>query len=133
MVTEVKAVKGRDAELTLDESIDLEEVGEVISARTLGPAEATTLDHQRENFILAVLQGKIHMRDNAFISQIWFPPKGSTQPRPPLAKPELLGTEVEKLNSSQKKAVEEMLTVSDEPRIVLVHGPPGMQSQGKIT
>lgn len=124
MVAKIGRVKGKNAELLLKESVDLKELGNVVSARTLGQAEPTTLDHQRENLLSFILQGRVLMRENPFMSRIWFPEETSIVD--PGTIPELLGPEIEKLNMSQLQAVKEMLTESKDPRIVLVHGPPGM-------
>jgi hypothetical protein len=120
----VVRVKGKRAELKITESFDLEEAGEVKSAATQGKGEATTLDHQRSNLILFALQGKASILTNPLLKQIWFPDQ--CEPRNiSLPAPELYGEEWKKLNRSQLKAVREMLKESPDPRIVLVHGPPG--------
>ncbi|PVF95895.1 hypothetical protein CPB86DRAFT_555029 [Serendipita vermifera] len=116
--------KGKKTELKLTEKIDLKEAGQIVKAVTLGKEEATTLDHQRSNFILFALQGRVSIRDNPLLRYIWFPdtiPKASLL----LERPLLHGEEFKKLNRSQKTAVNEMLVESPDPRIVLVHGPPG--------
>jgi hypothetical protein len=121
--TVVKA-KGKRAELKLTESIDLKEAGALISARTQGKEEATNLDHQRSNLILFALQGRASILKNPLLKQIWFPDQ--CEPRNiSLPAPELYGEEWKKLNRSQLKAVRDMLKESPDPRIVLVHGPPG--------
>jgi hypothetical protein len=116
--------KGKKTELKLEEAINLEEAGQVLKAYTLGKEDATTLDHQRSNFILYALQGRVSIRDNPLLQYIWFPDTLSKAALP-LEKPILHGEEYKKLNRSQKTAVNEMLVESPEPRIVLVHGPPG--------
>lgn len=124
MIARVSKVRGKTAELKPRESIDLAEVGELKGASTLGRQEETSLDHQRSNFILFALQGKVSIQENPFLKQIWFPDQGSTQTRE-LSPPELFGEQWRKLNRSQLRAVKEMLKESPDPRIVLVHGPPG--------
>jgi hypothetical protein len=94
-----------------------------LGAITLGKEEATNLDNQRSNFILFALQGKIRISDNSLLRQIWFPEdQPVTQPQD---RPILKGEEFRRLNNSQRRAVEDMLQDSADPRIVLVHGPPG--------
>ncbi|KIM33489.1 hypothetical protein M408DRAFT_60908 [Serendipita vermifera MAFF 305830] len=118
-----KKVKGKNAELVLSQSVDLDKAGALLDAVTLGKEEATTLDNQRSNFILFALQGKAAVSDNPLLQNIWFP---SSEPAPrPIDPPTLKGTEYMRLNNSQKEAVEEMMQEGDKARIVLVHGPPG--------
>lgn len=116
-------MKGKTAELILSQSIDLDTVGPFKNAKTLGKEDATSLDNQRSNFIMFALQGKAAISDNPLLSRIWFPsPQQTSLGLPP---PNLVGAECERLNNSQREAVEEMMKESDEVRIVLVHGPPG--------
>jgi len=101
----------------------LETAGQFVKAVTLGKEEATTLDNQRSNIILFALQGKVRISDNPLLRQIWFP---DDQPvKQSLEPPVLKGEEFKRLNNSQRNAVEDMLQDSVDPRIVLVHGPPG--------
>lgn len=124
MTARIKKVKGKTAELKLSESINRAEAGELTGAFTLGRPEATNLDHQRSNLILFALQGKASILENPFLKQIWFPDQCPSQTTE-LPSPELFGEQWKKLNRSQLKAVKEMLKESSDPRIVLVHGPPG--------
>jgi len=106
-------------------NFDWKAAGKLLTAVTLGKEEETHLDHQRSNFILHALQGKIKILDNPLLRQIWFPE--DVPVNQPLPDPALKGVECSRLNNSQLEAVEDMLRDSADPRIVLVHGPPGEQ------
>ncbi|KAG8829690.1 hypothetical protein FRC17_006185, partial [Serendipita sp. 399] len=124
VMAKLKKSKGKRAELILSESIDLKTAGEVQYARTMGKEEATILDNQRSNFILFALQGRVAVQGNQLLRQIWFPTTHKPSPVEPTL-PELVGEEFKRLNRRQKRAVEEMMKEGPDPRIVLVHGPPG--------
>ncbi|KAG8830151.1 hypothetical protein FRC17_005343 [Serendipita sp. 399] len=124
VMAKLKKAKGKRAELILSESIDLKTAGEVQYARTMGKEEATILDNQRSNFILFALQGRVAVQGNQLLRQIWFPTTHKPSPVEPTL-PELVGEEFKRLNRRQKRAVEEMMKEGPDPRIVLVHGPPG--------
>lgn len=120
----IKGVRGTEAELILTTPINLKEAGRVVKALTLGRPEANSLEHQKSNIILFALQGRFSLFQNPLLKQIW-------SPDPPeaiisnVATPELYGEEVKRLNESQTQAVLEMLKKDQQPRVVLIHGPPG--------
>ncbi|KAG8844026.1 hypothetical protein FRC20_003655 [Serendipita sp. 405] len=124
VTAKIGPVKGKKAKLLLSEPIDLKKAGEIQYARTMGKEEATTLDNQRSNFILFALQGRVSVQNNKLLQQIWFPESYMPSSIEPTL-PELLGAEYQRLNRRQKRAVEEMMKEGPDPRIVLIHGPPG--------
>jgi hypothetical protein len=117
-------VKGTMAELMLTAPIDLDAAGKIVTALTLGRPEATALEHQKHNIVLFALQGEISLLQNPLLAQIWFPDRVEVVTSSVMT-PELLGEEVRKLNESQTSAVVEMLKKDIQPRVILIHGPPG--------
>ncbi len=104
----------------------------VTSVSSIDADKQTMAEQRRDATILAILQGTSPLFDNPFLRTIWpdaeevewpeeaFP---TSDTPPPLS---YLGP----LNESQQSAVESMLTLSNDSRLVLIQGPPGT---GKTT
>lgn len=113
--------------------------GKVIGTiTTIGRDGPTNAEKQRELFILNVLQGHVGLlSENPWVTQICLlPPDDFSWPssfnspsttQPP--EPDFTNLK-QPLNTSQLRAVKQMLSTTDDSRICLIQGPPGT---GKTT
>ncbi|KAH9903023.1 P-loop containing nucleoside triphosphate hydrolase protein [Cubamyces lactineus] len=124
----VTRANGREVKLQTDTSLVDREITGIITQGRDGP---TMADQQREHTMLQALHGDIKLFDNPFLQLIMGSPDNVTWPDtfptsdtiPPVvtSRP---------LNPSQQRAVEAMLSNTNDQRITLIQGPPGT---GKTT
>lgn len=107
--------------------VDVSNIGSVLTARTLGRADGTTLEAQRTRCIYGLLQGRLHFTHNRALYRLFsqshtrYPEDTAVQP-----KSQSLSSEYSKdLNCSQQAAVCSLLADSEDLQVSLVHGPPG--------
>lgn len=107
--------------------VDVSNMGSVLTARTLGRADGTTLEAQRTRFIYGLLQGKLHFSDNRALYRLFsqshtrYPEDTAVQPSSQV----LSSGYITSLNSSQQAAVRSLLADSEDLQVSLIHGPPG--------
>jgi regulator of nonsense transcripts 1 len=107
------------------------------SVTTIGRQDSTSAEKQRGETILQVLQGNTQLlHDNPWLQKICFPSDDfswpssfATSPTSPPPEPDFSALE-RPLNNSQLDAVKQMLSLADNARVTLIHGPPGT---GKTT
>lgn len=113
--------------------------GKVIGTiTTIGRDDPTNAEKQRERLILRVLQGAVELlSDNPWVTKICLlPPDDFSWPASFRSVSTTLPLEPDfttlqrPLNSSQLRAVKQMLSPTDDSRICLIQGPPGT---GKTT
>lgn len=104
----------------------------VSSVQSVGPAGRTLAEQEKAAVILAMLQGESKLFESPFLRTIY--PDGQD-----IVWPESLQTlpdtppvifDQRPLNPSQEKAVVAMLTLDNDSRFTIIHGPPGT---GKTT
>jgi regulator of nonsense transcripts 1 len=103
-----------------------------LTVTTIGRDDPTSAEAHRAATLLRILQGALHLLDNPWIQNIWFPgsdghltwPAGLTLP-PSLAQPSTFPDGMLALNASQQRAVNTMMSSSSEYYITLIQGPPG--------
>jgi len=126
-----KSVEGRYAVANIlaeaDTDVDLSNIGSVVSARTIGRADGTTLEAQRTHCIYKLLQGTLHFSHNRALYRVFsqrhtrYPEDVAVQPSP-----QTMSTGyVASLNRSQQAAVRSLLADSEDLQVSLIHGPPG--------
>lgn len=110
---------------------------EVISVTSIGRDDPTTAEAQRSATLLRILQGTEQLLvDSPWIQNIWFPEADGSftwpdtdewKPVPPRLKLLPKGTKLTQhpLNASQQIAVNTMLSIDSQHRLVLIQGPPG--------
>ena len=112
--------------------------GKAIGALTItGQETPTRAEKQREGIVLQVLQGNYQLiDDNPWLQKICFPSDAFSWPSSfsvnctsSCAEADFSTLE-RPLNKSQCDAVKHMLSLTDDSRITLIHGPPGT---GKTT
>ncbi|KAF7327653.1 AAA-12 domain-containing protein [Mycena kentingensis (nom. inval.)] len=126
-------VDGRSANLNIP--LSLNNTKTILTIKSVGRDDPTTAEAQRAATVRSILQGNIGLlTDNPWIKNIWYPPSDdsagvlewpqdwSTRPLPMAPASE---DNLDRLNASQREAVEAMLHPGNEHRIVLVQGPPG--------
>ncbi|KAF6742052.1 hypothetical protein DFP72DRAFT_218314 [Ephemerocybe angulata] len=113
----------------------------LLTVETTGKDDPTLSESKRSATILRVLQGELTiLSDNPWVENIWFPSDGDDQhllnwpaewdtppPKSPLSPKAAHGKKytTPKLNGSQQKAVNSMLSDKAAHRLVIVQGPPG--------
>jgi hypothetical protein len=104
----------------------------VISVASVDPDGQTMAEQRRDATILAIMQGLSPLFDNPFLRTIW-PDNGEVvwpaETFPTIDTPPPLSYQYP-LNESQQLAVESMLSLTNDLRILLIQGPPGT---GKTT
>ena len=120
-MAEILAEAGRD--------VDVSNANAVVSARTLGRADGTTLETQRTRCIYKLLQGTLHFSHNRALYRLFsqsharYPEDTAIQP----SQHTLSSGYVAELNRSQQAAVRSLLADSEDLQVSLIHGPPGSQ------
>jgi AAA domain len=102
------------------------------SITTVGRECLTNAEDKRESIMLKALQGRILLDQNPFVHSIWLSTRKlswSGCPVTPVS-PTLYFPSNRRLNVSQQKAVNAILSNADDHRVVLIQGPPGT---GKTT
>lgn len=118
-MAEMLAEAGRD--------VDVSNAGSVVSARTLGRADETSLETQRTRYIYKLLQGTLHFSHNRALYRLFsqrhtrYPEDTTVEPSPQT----LSSGYVASLNRSQQAAVRSLLGDSEDLQVSLIHGPPG--------
>ena len=124
-----REVTGRQGTLKTRNTVE----GKVVTAVASIDADQQTMAEQRRDAsILLVLQGTIQLFDNPFLRTIWPDQEEVVWPEeqfPAHDAPPPLSYQFP-LNESQQSAVESMLTLTNDSRLVLIQGPPGT---GKTT
>ncbi|KAI6024771.1 P-loop containing nucleoside triphosphate hydrolase protein [Pisolithus microcarpus] len=124
-------VEGRQAQVLLSGSL---RGGEIKSVTTVGKADLTSAEACREAAILAALKGAPLLFLQPFFKVIWLPKNPPSWPLTTLAKSKIpICCPKLQLNTSQKRAIEKILSASDENRVVLIQGPPGTGKTTVIT
>ncbi|KAI6102418.1 hypothetical protein EDD17DRAFT_1467016 [Pisolithus thermaeus] len=124
-------VEGRQAQIEFLGSLRGDAVE---SVTTFGKPHLTSAEAYRENVVLAILQGDSTLLSHAFVKAIWFPkhliwwsPSKHPEFKIPIRCANL------KVNPSQGRAIEKILSSSDADRVVLIQGPPGTGKTTVIT
>ncbi|KAL4064438.1 hypothetical protein J3A83DRAFT_604055 [Scleroderma citrinum] len=122
-----RRVNGRSAQVMVNGPIK----GEITSVSTIGKEGMTYAEVARREVILHILQNRTSLLSEPFFQHIWLPHEhvswsrqDSKIPAPQIYFPE------RSLNPSQERAVEKIMSFSDNNRVVMIHGPPGT---GKTT
>lgn len=104
----------------------------VSSVQSIGPSGKTMAEQEKAAAILAMLQGTSKLFESPFLKTIYpdgeeviWPESLETLPDPPP-----IVFDQRPLNPSQEKAVVAMLTLDNNSRLSVIHGPPGT---GKTT
>ncbi|KZT63466.1 hypothetical protein DAEQUDRAFT_643060, partial [Daedalea quercina L-15889] len=120
-------VKGRSAEVTVNRTI--EQTAKILSVVTIGKDDPTAAEKERENIVLAVLQGKMSFFEQHLAQKLF----GSSPVEPAYTSrtsKESIYLSGRRLNESQTTAVRRILSDSSRDQLFLVQGPPGT---GKTT
>ncbi|KAI0331917.1 P-loop containing nucleoside triphosphate hydrolase protein [Cubamyces sp. BRFM 1775] len=125
---EISSANGRDVKLQANASLVGREITGITTEGRDGPTRA---DYQREHTMLRALHGEIKLFDNPFLQLIMGSPDDvvwpDTFPTSETIPPVVTSRP---LNASQQRAVEAMLSNTNDHRITLIQGPPGT---GKTT
>ena len=108
--------------------VDVSNLGSVITARTLGKTEETSLEAQRTSCIYRLLQGRLHFSHNRALYRL-FSQSHTRYPEDAVVQPSsesLSYGYIADLNRSQQAAVRSLLAESEDLQVALIHGPPGM-------
>ncbi|OCH94374.1 P-loop containing nucleoside triphosphate hydrolase protein [Obba rivulosa] len=119
-------VSGRSASIRANMSLE----GKTITSFITADDRPTNLESRKAQSTLHALQGKEHIFVNPFLNFIWFRDDDFTWPEAWTPVSDIPICSQRPLNDSQLTAVEHMLTMSDDTRITMIHGPPGT---GKTT
>jgi hypothetical protein len=120
----VRSIKGKSAQIALNDNL----AEKSIKVTTFGRGDPTTAAAERDAYVLAVLQGKHKLLDNnPWIQNIWLLDDEPTWPEgffapAPSPDPVLTESPLFPLNSSQRSAVDHMLSRSPENCITIVQG-----------
>ncbi|KAI6042869.1 hypothetical protein EDC04DRAFT_2563508 [Pisolithus marmoratus] len=124
-------VEGRQVQISLSGSLG---GNGIKSVTTVGKPDLTSAEACRESVILAVLKGESTLLSQAFFKAIWLPkdppswaPIDLVKPKIPICCPNI------KVNPSQERAIEKILSAPHEDRLVLIQGPPGTGKTTVIT
>ncbi|KAF9223781.1 hypothetical protein BS17DRAFT_704462 [Gyrodon lividus] len=121
-------VVGRSATVRVGSAIKGERI---LSVTTIGKEDPTFAESDREGIILNALQGSTTLLSQPFFKKLWLPEERPLWPVPKRQHTEpMVYFPCGALNGSQEKAIEKMLSTSDEDRLVMIQGPPGT---GKTT
>ncbi|KAI5980594.1 P-loop containing nucleoside triphosphate hydrolase protein [Pisolithus albus] len=124
-------VEGRQAQILLSGSL---RGGEIKSVTTVGKADLTSAEACREDVILAALRGEPILLSQPFFKVIWLPKSPPSWPSTTFAKSKIpIRCPKLELNTSQERAIEKILSASDENRVVMIQGPPGTGKTTVIT
>ena len=129
---ELKSVEGRHAasEILAENGaeVDWSNAGSVMTARTLGRQDETSLEAKRTRIIYKLLQGKLHFSHNRALYRL-FSQSHTSYPEDTAVQPPSQALSygyIASLNRSQQAAVRSLLAESEDLQVALIHGPPGM-------
>jgi len=131
MTARTKKVNGRGVEIIPSKS--MQGAVKIHSVKTFGREPPTNAEQVRHCLLAATLKGSVTIFENPFVKAIFFPPLEQVWPRRTAyrlprsvqsSNPRLM------LNRSQAQAIDAILSLEDNRRVVLIHGPPGT---GKTT
>ncbi|KAI6030237.1 P-loop containing nucleoside triphosphate hydrolase protein, partial [Pisolithus marmoratus] len=124
-------VNGREAQI---KNLGSFHGDEIRSVTTVGKADLTSAEAYRESIILAILKGESTLLSYPFFKAIWLPNDPIRWPQSDDPKPEIpICCQDLRVNDSQQRAIEKILSVSDRDRVVLIQGPPGTGKTTVIT
>lgn len=122
-------VNGRSATVSLKNAFH---GSRILSVTTFGREALTNAESMRNDVVMEALQGANGIMRSPFVRRIWFPSEIASWagvPSSPLPV-SLYFPGTRKLNPSQERAVNVILSHHDADRVALIHGPPGT---GKTT
>ncbi|KAF9007590.1 P-loop containing nucleoside triphosphate hydrolase protein [Cyathus striatus] len=111
-----------------------------VDVRVIGRDDPTTAEARRDATLLRVLQGEYNLlNDSPWTQNVWFPtPDGRfiwpedwakeaivQPPSSPPTFPSEIEDNLARLNTSQQRAINTMISSDDSHRLVLIQGPPG--------
>ncbi|KAI6094840.1 P-loop containing nucleoside triphosphate hydrolase protein [Pisolithus croceorrhizus] len=114
-------VQGRQAQIEVWGSLRGDKIR---SVTTIGKADLTSAEAYRESVTIAILKGESGLLSNPFFKVIWLP---DDPPKIPIYRG------IVKVNASQERAIEKILSTSDKDRVALIQGPPGTGKAMVIT
>ncbi|KAI6155155.1 P-loop containing nucleoside triphosphate hydrolase protein [Pisolithus tinctorius] len=124
-------VEGRQAHIEISGSLHGDEIQ---SVTTFGKADLTSAEACRESIILAILKGESTVMSHPFFTAIWLPKDPIRWLSPVHLKPGIpIHCRNIKVNASQEKAIEKILSAADKDRVVLIQGAPGTGKTTVIT
>lgn len=129
MVGRTARISGRTATISIQGSF---QGNDIRAVTTIGREAPTTAEALRSNVMLKTLQGISDIMDQPFVQRIFLPKSKLNWGKTPVSSllTSLYFPSTRKLNVSQAKAVNVILSNNDADRISLIHGPPGT---GKTT
>ncbi|KAF9553827.1 hypothetical protein CPC08DRAFT_727629 [Agrocybe pediades] len=124
----LKSVKGKQATVCIDGP----GTGLIKMVETVGKEAPTLAEQWKTTILLDALRNPTSLINNPFINALWFPETRVSWAAIPRTKqcPALYFPSERKLNVSQERAVQAILSNKNDHRVLLVHGPPGT---GKTT
>ncbi|KAI6108106.1 P-loop containing nucleoside triphosphate hydrolase protein [Pisolithus sp. B1] len=124
-------VDGRKAQIQISGTLQDDEIK---SVTTFGKADLTSAEACRESVILSILKGESTIMSHPFFKIIWLPDDPIHWPPSdhPKSKIQFRCGDL-KVNASQGRAIEKILSASDEDRVVLIQGAPGTGKTTVIT
>ncbi|KAI6128955.1 P-loop containing nucleoside triphosphate hydrolase protein [Pisolithus croceorrhizus] len=124
-------VDGRQAQIQILGALQDDEIK---SVTTFGKADLTSAEACRESVILSILKGESTVMSHPFFKTIWlpddsihWPPSDHLKSKIPISCGDL------KVNASQERAIQKILSASNEDRVVLIQGAPGTGKTTVIT
>ncbi|KAI6102405.1 P-loop containing nucleoside triphosphate hydrolase protein [Pisolithus croceorrhizus] len=124
-------VEGRQARIQISATLQDDEIK---SVTTIGKADLTSAEACRESVVLSILNGDLSLLSNPFFKTIWLPEDPIHWPPSEHVKSEIpIRCGDLKVNASQERAIEKILSASDEDRVVLIRGAPGTGKTTVIT
>jgi hypothetical protein len=130
IIVELREVQGRWAapDLPPDLAAKLSTTNSVLSAKTLGKVDGTTLEAQRSRCIYGLLQGVFQFGHNRALYRLFsekYTRIDTENAIPPPSNVMHYGY-VAFLNSSQQAATRSILAKKVDLQVALIHGPPGV-------
>ncbi|KIJ13466.1 hypothetical protein PAXINDRAFT_81067, partial [Paxillus involutus ATCC 200175] len=123
-----RKVVGRNARVAVNGPIKGDKI---VSVTTIGKEAPTCAESLREDVIRKALQNATTLLSQPFFKSVWLPGESPLWPVPKAQRTKpLVYFPGRALNISQEKAVENILSTSNEDRLVTIQGPPGT---GKTT
>lgn len=127
VVGRTRKVDGRNVRINVNGPV---QGNKILSVTTVGKEDLTNAESTREGIVLEALQCKSNILSNPFFQALWLPGERPVWPEYKQQRAPLHVYPSCKLNTSQRAAVEKILSDKDDDRIVTIQGPPGT---GKTT